>query len=54
MILMNFLQGYLSRASFSKSSEGTILNLPRASLTDAISICHIALSSSNLISVLVG
>ena len=48
------LTGISTRASFSKSSDGTILNLPRASRTEAIRICHIDLSSSNLISVLVG
>ncbi len=41
-------------SSVSKSIEGTALNLPKDSFTAASSICHIAGSFSNLISVFVG
>ena len=40
--------------SVSKSIDGTALNLPRASLTAANSICQIACSFSNFISFFVG
>ena len=40
--------------SVSKSIDGISLNFPTASFTDAIRICQIACSFSNLISVFVG